>query len=92
MKIIDNYEIDFENTTIPILIYETRKDFVGTYEVGILETGEYTKYIIEKIKEDLLREGIADFKEKEISYVELKKMYIKKVNELLKYYLNAETV
>jgi len=55
MKIIDNYEIKFENSTIPILIYRGEGDFVGTYEVGILEVGEYTKFIIEKIKEDLLR-------------------------------------
>jgi len=28
------------------------------YEVGIVEVGEHTRYIVDKIKEDLLREGI----------------------------------
>ena len=88
MKIIDKYEINFENTKIPILIYETEDSFVPIYEVGILETGKYTKYIIEKIKEDLLREGILNSSdEEEITYEKLKESYIKKVNELIKYYL-----
>lgn len=88
MKILDNYEISFENTKIPISIFETEDGFVPVYEVGILEIGEYTGYIIEKIKEDLLREGILDNKKnKEVSYDDLKQAYIKKVNELIKYYL-----
>ncbi|MFW5704884.1 MAG: type II/IV secretion system ATPase subunit [Nanoarchaeota archaeon] len=88
MKILDQYEIVFENTKIPIVIYTTEKDFVPIYEVGILETGEYTKFIIEKIKEDLLREGIFEKTDKEdFSYENLKKAYVKKVEELIKYYL-----
>ncbi len=88
MKIIDRYEIKFENTKIPILIYDTDSSFVPIYEVGILETGPYTKFVIEKIKEDLLREGILnDNSEEEITYEKLKETYIKKVKELIKYYL-----
>ncbi len=89
MKILDKYEINFENTRIPILIYDDEVNFVSVYEVGILETGKYTKYVIEKIKEDLLREGVLDntSMDKEITYDRLKRSYIKKVNELIKYYL-----
>ena len=87
MKIIDNYEISFENSKIPILIYEEEDGFVPIYEVGILKSGPYTKYIIEKIKQDLLREGIFEDTGEEINYVKLKELYIKKVRELIKYYL-----
>lgn len=88
MEIIDQYEITFENTSIPILIYTDKEKLVDVYEVGILEVGRYTNYIIEKIKEDLLREGIFDESEdEEITYEELKKAYVRKVEELLKYYL-----
>lgn len=92
MEIIDKYEINFENTKISILIYSTPEEFVNTYEVGILETGEYTKFVIEKIKEDLLREGIFEGDENDgentnITYNNLKELYIKKVRELIKYYL-----
>ncbi len=91
MEVIDNYEINFENSKIPILIYKDDTDFVGTYEVGILEVGDYTKFLIEKVKEDLLREGIGEQDPEEegivIDYDELKKAYVKKVNELIKFYL-----
>jgi flagellar protein FlaI len=86
MKILDSYEVIFENVKIPILIYNKEDDFIPTYEVGILETGKYTAYIIEKIKEDLLREGIFS-DSKNISYDKLKELYVKKVDELLNYYL-----
>jgi len=39
MEMIDKYEINFENTKIPILIYKNENDFVGTYEVGIFLGG-----------------------------------------------------
>ncbi len=88
MEIVDSYEITFENTKIPISIYKEEGDMVPTYEVGILDVSEYTGYIIEKIKEDLLREGIFEKSEDtNFDYDELKKVYVKKVNELLKYYL-----
>lgn len=88
MEILDQYEINFENTKIPILIYFDSSEFVGTYEVGILEIGEYTKAIVEKIKEDLLREGIFEKgHEENITYEELKEGYIKKVRELITFYL-----
>ena len=89
MQIIDQYDISFENTKIPILIYRDTNDMVATYEVGILEVGKYTHFIIEKIKEDLIREGIFEKGDKEgdFSYENLKKAYIAKVAELLKYYL-----
>ncbi len=87
MEIVDRYSLKFENTDIPILIYSNEKDFVKTYEVGIVEIGEYTSYIIEKIKEDLLREGIFENADENFSYENLKKAYIKKVEELLKFYL-----
>lgn len=88
MEIIDSYEIEFENTKIPIVIYKNDGDMVATYEVGILEVAQYTSLIIEKIKEDLLREGIFEQEEdSNFDYDVLKKAYIKKVNELLKYYL-----
>jgi len=88
MNIIDKYELTFENTNIPILIYSKENDFVNTYEVGILEIGEYTKFIIEKIKEDLLREGIFENRDNQnFDYNKLKKAYVKKVKELIKFYL-----
>lgn len=87
MQILDQYEVTFENTKIPILIYSKEGELVNTYEVGIVEIGEYTKYIIKKIKEDLLREGIFEHEGKELSYEELKKAYVRKVQELIKYYL-----
>jgi len=87
MKILDKYEITFENTNIPVVIYNADNDLVSTYEIGILELGRYTKFIIEKIKEDLIREGIFENTTEEFDYEKLKKGYITKVNELLKYYL-----
>lgn len=88
MEIIDSYEITFENTKIPISIYLEEGEMVPTYEVGILEVSEYTGYIIDKIKDDLLREGIFENSEDtNFDYDALKKAYVKKVNELLKYYL-----
>jgi flagellar protein FlaI len=86
MKIIDNYEVKFENVKIPVTIYESENDFVPTYEVGILEIGEYTKFIVDKIKEDLLREGIFS-NDDDVSYEKLKEAYINKVEELITYYL-----
>ncbi len=88
MNIFTNYDIVFEGTKIPISIYKAENDLVKTYEVGILDIDKYTFYIVEKIKEDLLREGIFEKAEdKEIDYDELKRAYIRKVEELLKYYL-----
>lgn len=88
MNLIDSYEIYFENTAIPITIYSLEDQMVNIYEVGILEIGEHTKLIIERIKEDLLREGIFEQKEgEEFSYNDIKKAYIRKIKELLKFYL-----
>ncbi len=87
MKILDKYELNFENIKIPVIIYSSDNSLVNIYEVGILETGKYTKFIIEKIKEDLIREGIFENETEEIDYEKLKKAYISKVDELLKYYL-----
>lgn len=88
MEIVDKYEITYEGSKIPILIYNNPGDLISTYEVGILETAKYTTYIIEKIKEDLLREGIFENEnDSNFDYDTLKKAYIKKVSELLKYYL-----
>ncbi len=88
MEIIDSYEITFENTKIPISIYKEKGEMVPIYEVGILDVSEYTGYIVEKIKEDLLREGIFEkIEDTSFDYDKLKKVYVKKVNELLKYYL-----
>jgi len=87
MKIISQYDIEFENSKIPITIYKMPNDFVPIYEVGILEIGKYTESIIKKIKEDLLREGIFDDKnQNNYTYEELKKAYVKKVDELIKFY------
>ncbi len=86
MEILDKYDVVFENTQIPVVIYAT-DDLVNTYEVGILDVGEYTRVIIDKIKEDLLREGIFESSEENYEYESLKKAYVKKVNELIKYYL-----
>lgn len=88
MEILSQYEIKFEDTNIPISIYKLPEEFVPTYEVGILEVGKYTQLVIEKIKEDLLREGIFDDKvEESYTYEELKKAYVSKVNELIEFYL-----
>lgn len=88
MKVIEQYDIKFENTKIPILIYNDPNELISTYEVGVLETGEYTKFIVEKIKEDLIREGIFEKEsDEDFTYDNMKKAYIIKVQELLKYYL-----
>ena len=86
MEILDKYDVIFENTPIPVVIY-SNNELINTYEVGILEVGDYTKIIIEKIKEDLLREGIFETSDEDYDYTSLKRAYVKKVNELLKYYL-----
>lgn len=88
MKILDQYDITFEDTKIPVLIYSEEHALVNTYEIGILDIGPYTKFIVEKIKEDLLREGIFEKNESEdFDYEHLKKSYIKKVEELISFYL-----
>lgn len=88
MEIIDSYDINFENTNISIVIYNEPKDLVKTYEVGILQIGKYTNFVVEKIKEDLIREGIMGSDEdSSITYENLKKNYVKKIDELIKYYL-----
>lgn len=88
MEIFEKYDITFENSKIPIVIYSDEKELINIYEVGIVEIGTYTQFIVEKIKEDLLREGIFNQTEDEdYTYENLKKAYIKKVKELMKYYL-----
>ncbi|NQZ85597.1 MAG: type II/IV secretion system ATPase subunit [Nanoarchaeales archaeon] len=87
MEILDKYDINFESSTIPITIYKDRtKDMNIIYEVGILEIGKYTNLIVEKIKEDLLREGIFDSNSTDFSYDKMKKSFISKVEELIKFY------
>ena len=89
MIILSQYEVVFEGVGIPIQIFKEKNHFIPTYDVGILELGEYTKSIVVKIKEDLLREGVVDsFSRKEgLSYDEIKQSYISKIKELLNYYL-----
>lgn len=89
MKLIEKYDVFFEGVAIPITIYHKTKDFIPTYEVGVLELGEYTQLIVKRIKEDLLREGVLDsFSRKEgAKYDEIKEAYISKIKELLHYYL-----
>lgn len=87
MEILDQYDINFESTTIPITIYKDRtKDMNTIYEVGILSIGKYTNLIVEKIKEDLLREGIFDSSSSNFSYDSMKKSFISKVEQLIKFY------
>lgn len=89
MKQLERYDVFFEGVAIPITIYQNEKDFIPTYEVGVLELGEYTQLIVKRIKEDLLREGVLDsFSRKEgAKYDEIKEAYIAKIKELLHYYL-----
>ena len=89
MQIIDEYDVYFEGVGIRIQIYKQEDKFVPTYEAGILELGTYTKAVVAKIKEDLLREGVVDsFSRKEgLTYDEIKQAYISKIKELLEYYL-----
>lgn len=86
MEILEKYEIIFENTHIPVVIY-SNEDLINTYEVGILQVEQYTRIIIDKIKEDLLREGIFENANEDYNYESLKKAYVKKVEELIRYYL-----
>ena len=88
MIVLDNYIIFFEGVEIPIQVYKQDSSFVPIYEVGILELGEYTRVVIKKLKEDLLREGVVDsFSRKEgVSYDEIKQSYVKKIKELLNFY------
>ncbi len=84
---METYKIEFENTKVPIIVFHNKGDIELSYDVGILEIGEYSEFIIEKIKEDLIREGIFEKKEGEnFNYEDLKKAYVKKVEELLKFY------
>ena len=86
MKTLDNYSITFENTKIPVNIYED-SNLSQVYEIDIINVSKYTQIILDKIKEDIEREGI--FEEKKnmsLEYNNLKKFFIQKVNELLKYY------
>lgn len=87
MDVLDQYEISFENSMIPIMIYKDRKkDLNKIYEVGILEIGKYTNLIVEKIKEDLLREGIFNSRTSDFNYSNMKKAFVNKVEELIKFY------
>ncbi|MFT4244017.1 MAG: type II/IV secretion system ATPase subunit [Candidatus Woesearchaeota archaeon] len=88
MKLLKKYEVFFEGVGIPIMIYEQPKQFIPTYEVGILELGKYTQLIIKKIKEDLLREGVLDSfsRQTNVGYEEIKQAYMDKIKELLNYY------
>ena len=87
MKTLDNYFIFFENTKIPINVYED-DNFTQIYEVDILNVSEYTQIVLDKIKQDIEREGIFDEKKDSqiMYYNDIKKFFIQKVNELLKYY------
>lgn len=87
MEVLDQYEIQFEATRIPVIVYRNPKDLVSTYEIGILDIGEYTNCVVEKIKEDLLREGIFEAEGEDYDYDKLKEGYVKKVGELIKFYL-----
>ncbi|MFP4402350.1 MAG: type II/IV secretion system ATPase subunit [Candidatus Nanoarchaeia archaeon] len=87
--IIDRYDVFFEGVAIPISIYNKKDAFIPTYDVGVLELGEYSQVIVKKIKEDLLREGVLDsFSKKDsATYEEIKEAYMDKIKELLHYYL-----
>lgn len=89
MKQLEQYDVFFEGVAIPITIFKRDKDFIPTYDVGVLELGKYTQLIVKRIKEDLLREGVLDsFSRKEgVKYEEIKEAYIEKIKELLHYYL-----
>lgn len=87
MEILDQYEIKFENSKIPVLIYSDKTEMNKIYEVGILQIGKYTNLIVEKIKEDLLREGIFNSENENFDYDSMKKAFISKVTELIKFYL-----
>ena len=52
MEILDQYEIKFENSSIPVLIYGEKEDFVKTYEIGILESGKYTEEVQKDYEDD----------------------------------------
>lgn len=88
MEILDTYEIMFEGSKIQVVVFSNERDLVNTYEVGIVEIGKYTSFIVEKIKEDLLREGIFEKnQEEDYTYENLKNAYLTKVKELIKFYL-----
>jgi archaeal flagellar protein FlaI len=88
MEVLDKYNVFFENTKIPVVIYDSKTDINNTYEVGIIQVSKYTQVFLDKIKEDLEREGIFDenIKKEELDYITLKKIYLKKIDELMKYY------
>jgi len=87
MKVIDNYKVNFENLNITISILEKDNEINRIYEINIFEIEFYTFLIVEKIKEDLLREGIFEnIKNEDYDYENLKKAFITKVRELLNYY------
>ncbi len=86
MKLLDNYRINFEDIGININILDT-EDIYKIYEINMFQIEKYTNLIIEKIKEDLLREGIFENLKEEYDYENLKKAFTEKVKELINYYM-----
>jgi flagellar protein FlaI len=86
MKILDNYSIYFENTKVPVIIHRDLKSLKNIYNIDIFDVTQETQIFLSKIKEDIEREGIFENNVEEVSYGDLKTLYIEKTNELLEYY------
>ena len=87
IKILDEYETLFEYVKIPIKIYSSSKDFMRRYEVETLKLGKGTEQIVDKIKEHILREGLAKEFLSLKNYSSFRSYYIKRIQKLLDYYL-----
>ena len=84
---IDNYQIQFEKIKIKISINSDEIGYNKLYDVEIVEVSKYTRFLIKEIKQEILYEGIFDkITEEEHSYSNLKKILVKKLEELIKSY------
>lgn len=63
LKVIDQYVFDSKTVPITIKIYKTKNSFVPIYEVFISSISESTEFVLEKIREELIKQvslGIVD--------------------------------
>ena len=87
MRTVDYYEIFFESSRVGIEILEDENTLELKYNMLITNVSKYTNILVNRIKEDILREGLFDNLEDNYSYDKLKEAFVKKVNLLINFYL-----
>ena len=86
MKVVQNYNIIFEGIRAPVLIIEDSITLLLKYQIATFNVSKYTQIFLDKMKEDIEREGIFNLEDKDKDYDNLRKFYMKKIDELLHYY------